>query len=126
MKSIFGLIGLFAVVFAMQARAENSYISCSNGTIDQVGDALFQVNLLEDGIEFLPYEGSFTIDAEDTVYDTGTFAVISQLVTKTSEGEESQTVVNAMLTFESSTTMHMAIGFDDGEFETYKMTCVSK
>lgn len=126
MKSIFGLIGLFAVVFAMQAQAETSSISCSNGTIDQVGDALFQVNVLEDGIEFLPYEGSFTVDAADAIYDMGTFAIINQPVTVSAEGEQSQSVVNAMLTFESSTTMYMAISYDDGAYETYKMTCVSK
>lgn len=126
MKRVFGLIALSAVFFGLQANAETTYLSCSNGTIDQVGDALFQVNIMEDGIEFLPYEGSFTIDAASIMYDTGTFVVLNETVKVSSEGEESQSLVNAMLTMPSSTTLNVAISHDGGAYQTYELTCEEK
>ena len=127
MKRILGLIALSTVFLGLQANAETSYLSCSNGTIDQVGDGLFQINFMEDGIEFLPYEGSFTLDAAVIAYDGGTFAVLNQSTIVTSEGTETPSVIDALLTLDATaTTLNVALSYDKGAYETHQLTCVKK
>jgi hypothetical protein len=45
----------------------------------------------------------------------------------TAEGEESQSVIDAMLTLnDTATTLNVAISYDKGAYQTYQMTCVEK
>jgi hypothetical protein len=124
MKRIFAIAAL--ALFSTQALAEG-YLSCSNGTIDEQGDGYFQIDVLEDGLEFFPYEGSFTIDATEAAFDAGTFSVVNRTTTLSVEGEEVSTVVNAMLILdETAKTLNVAISYDKGPFASYEMTCVEK
>lgn len=77
--------------------AASSYTSCSNGTIDTVGDALFVVNLYADKIEFLPYEGGFTIDNKDVVVLGKTKSINDVSVVYSVEGTEETIVFNAQI-----------------------------
>lgn len=122
---------LFALIFVFfgfvsQAMAE-SYTSCSNGKFEDVGDAYYEINLYEDGIEFLPYESSFTLDAADIGYENGTFSIINKTTELTAEGQKSTILVNAILILNAaSTKLDVAISTDRGPFQSYAMTCVQK
>lgn len=127
MKRISGLLILVSAFFALQSNAQASYLSCSNGDIENVGDAHFQVDVLEDGLEFSPYEGSFTLDATEVAYESDTFSIVNKTVSVSSEGEEFSSVINALLILdEENKTLNMAISFNKGPFASYEMTCVKK
>lgn len=127
MKRMFRLLGLVSVFFALQATAQASYLSCSNGDIEDVGDAYFQIDVLEDGLEFFPYESSFTIDAAEIAFESDTFAIVNKTVTVSSEGQEFPSLINALLILdEKNNRLNAAISFDKGPFRAYEMTCVKK
>lgn len=127
MKRFFGLLGLFSVFLALEAGAHTNYISCSNGSFDDLGDGYFQIDILEDGIEFFPYEGSFSFDASEITYDSGTYAIVNKTTIASAEGEEYSSTVDAVLTLsEKGTKLNVAISHDKGPFYSYQMACVEK
>lgn len=127
MKMIFGLATILTTFTLTAANARPSYTSCSNGKIEKVGDAHFQVDILEDGIEFFPYEGSFTVDATDIKYKGNTFSIVNKVVKFTSEGEESSSIINATLKLNAKRTkLNLVISYDRGPKRTHLMTCVNK
>lgn len=122
-------LAAFCLVFAsVSANAKTTgYLSCTNGDVDKVGDSYFQVDLLEDGIEFQQYESSFTLDAADVQYNGGSYAIVNKTVTATAEGDELQVTINAMLVAsENDTKLSLALSYDYGPFQTYELTCVKK
>jgi hypothetical protein len=126
MKSILTAPFLFSIFLAFGSQAMAAgYTSCSNGDISVIGDSYYQIDLLEDGIEFMPYEGAFTFDAGDIAYEAGTFSIVNKPVTISAEGEEFTSVVNAILTLNSKgTELNVAISHDSGAFASYTMNCV--
>ncbi len=125
MKQVLGLLSSVLFIFNVNANAVDSYLSCSNGSIDIVGDGYYQIDILEDGIQFLPYEGAFSLDLTQVGYNDGTFSIINQSTTLTSEGDEYPLLVNAMLLLNKQRNkLSVSISDDRGPFRTYEMTCV--
>ncbi len=121
----------FALVFGLTAvgtqALASSYTACSNGSIEKVGDSHYAINIYEDGVEFLPYEGSFVLDLTDVNHDGGTFSVVNKKVEYTAEGESTSAIIDAILTLNpAGTKLNAAVSMNKGEFETYQMTCVRK
>jgi len=85
------------MVIGNAAFAANSYTSCSNGTIDTVGDALLVVNLYSDKIVFQPYEGGITIDIKDVVVQDKTQIINDVIAVYSVEGTEQTVVFNALI-----------------------------
>ncbi len=127
MKRIFAILSILSVFASFGASASTTILSCNNGNIDEVGDGYFQIDILEDGITFLPYEGQFTIEASGSTHTEGTFSIVNQTVTESVEGEEQEVVVNALLILdEKEKTLNVAFSRDRGPFQNYEMTCVSQ
>ncbi len=127
MKRILGILSILSVFAAFEAGASTTVLSCNNGDADTIGDQYFQVDLFEDGIGFMPYEGQFTVDAGDMTFSEGTFSIVNKTVTASSEGEESSTIINALLILdEKNNTLNVAISRDRGAFHTYEMTCTAQ
>ena len=62
MKIVTVLILLAIQSLASANPNKGGVINCSNGTVDQVGDALFKVDAYEDAIVVSEYEASFMLD----------------------------------------------------------------
>jgi hypothetical protein len=124
MKAVVMVLAL--VGFGLQASAE-SYTSCTNGKVDEVGDLFYQIDLYEDGISFFPYEGEITLDAEKIGYADGTFSIINQNVGLITEGESYPVLLNAILTLnEDRTELNAAISLDQGTFRSLTLNCEQK
>ena len=121
--------GLFLVLvsaFALHANA-TSYLSCENGPFEKMGDGYFQVNLLEDGIEFFPYEASFSFDFTDIKNDNNVYSIVNKKTVISAEGEESESVINAMLILDGkSENLNVAISYDGEPFTAFELTCKTK
>jgi len=133
MKKYLSLVASILISLPMAQAAEKSksadpdYLECTNGTIESVGDGLFQVDVKEDGIEIKPYEGSLTVDASDFVNSLKTYAIVDKPLTYSDEGIEEEKIVNAMLILDDDKkTLRVAISFDYGPFRTYDLKCELK
>jgi hypothetical protein len=124
MNKLIKLSALFAFVFAFNAQAGKTLLSCENGDITDVGDSYFQINFSEDGIEFSPYETYFLMDKTKIGYEAGTFVILNKKVAASAEGEDFEMVIDAMLTLnQDGSQMSVAISYDKGEFRSVEMTC---
>ncbi|MCB9072531.1 MAG: hypothetical protein H6623_02830 [Bdellovibrionaceae bacterium] len=119
----------FTVVFlssllTLASQAYAGSIVCSNGDADVVGDAYYQIELMEDGIQFRPYEGSFDVDAGELKFENGVITIVNKTVTQTTEGVESSVTVDAILTMnEDGTQLDAIISIDQAPAQAYKMSC---
>ena len=126
MKTIFVAVAAL-LVSTLNAQAETSYFACTNGTIEEKGDAFFQVNLLEDGIEFNPWESHFSYDLSEVTFDGFTLPIVNKKTKISVEGDEQEVEVNALLVFgDQYKTLNLAISYDKGPFQTHEFTCVEK
>jgi hypothetical protein len=129
MKSV--ILGmLFASFLSSPAMASNlglGRLECNNGTIEEVGDGLFELTVLRDRIEFRPYESGFTIRARDMVRSGNTIAALAKTVKISAEGEESTVLINAILIFSNDRTKaNLATSYDGSPFYTQELSCVKK
>jgi hypothetical protein len=124
MKSLF-LSLICTVCLSSQAFAE-SYLTCTNGDISEVGDNLMEVNIYEDGLEINHYESSFGIDPFDAAFSVNadTIYIMDKKVLMSSEGTEFESVIDAMITInDDETEMFMTYSRDKGSFYSFDMTC---
>ncbi len=120
---ILSLLGIGANAFA----GERDYLYCENGSIAKVGDAHYAINVFEDGFEFLPYEGSFLIDAADAPYVNGTHLIKNVKAELMMEGEPSQVVVNGSIKISKDRTKLAAkIKIGGSPVRSLNMSCVKK
>lgn len=124
LKKLLAVVFL-ATVTSFAAKANLTYIQCANGTIDSVGDALYEIQILEDGVQFFPYEGSFSFDGTEINYSTsGVISIVDKKVSVTSEGETWTSTKNIMLVLtDNDTKLQAAISTDGGPFQSYEMQC---
>lgn len=124
LKKLLAVVFL-ATVTSFAAKADLSSIQCANGTIDTVGDALYEINILEDGVAFFPYEGSFSFDSTQINYSkSGVISIIDKKVSVTSEGETWTSTKNILLVLtDKDTKLQAAISTDGGPFQSYEMQC---
>ncbi len=121
------MFSLMFLVLTVSSQAMAWTISCTNGDFEKMGDGFYQIDILEDGIEFMPYETGFTLDAADVIYSAGTFSILNKDVTKSSEGTEWKANIDAILVLsEDNTKLNVAISDDNSAFKTYEMTCTQK
>jgi len=112
--------------FGTQAFALES-LSCENGDISKVGDSHYAINVFEDGLEFLPYEGSFSIDAGDSKYANNTFTFKNVKTELSIEGEMSQVIVSGTVKISKDESKLVAnLSMNRGPYQSYRMTCVKK
>ena len=117
------ILGIAANVFA----GESETLHCQNGDIAKVGDAHYSITVSEDGLQFNPYEGSFTIDAGDITYANNTFNIKNVKTQLSVEGEASQILVNATLKLSNDDSKLVAkISINKAAYRTYQMTCVKQ
>jgi hypothetical protein len=116
---------LFSIILSVGALSASADTICSNGTIEQQGDGYYQITLLEDGIEFAPYESSYVVDIGSIEHQGGLFTIKDKTVNIESEGEELEPkALNAMLIYDvDAQTLNAAISLANGPFEAYEMTC---
>ena len=128
------LVSIFLMSISSLAGAYPGYISCTNGTIFEVGDSLFQVEILEEGLLFSIYETSYSVDATDIVVvrpKVGVDApnklrILNKTVQMMSEGELFNSVVNALvIVSKDKKTATVDLSHDNGEMEVYKLKCVT-
>lgn len=122
MKLLSGFLLFFVTIVGFQAQATPFY-RCSDGPIGS--DMYFEIDLMEDGLAFRPYESGFTVDASQASFVGDTYSIVNQTVEMTAEGETFPSLVNALLIFdEPSLTLNLAISYDREAFVSYEMTCV--
>lgn len=118
---------LIALTFGFSAQAQEGYLSCNNGNINEVGDSYIEVNLYEDGLEFMFWESSFSVDAgEVTYFSDDTIYVLNQEVTLYAEGDEYNSVVDAIIVLQQNATqMYITYALDKGPFASTNLKCQS-
>ena len=125
MKSILGFLS--ACFITMNAAAQTPYTSCTNGPVEKMGDNHIQIDLLEDGIAFYPYETSFVFDASEVNYSNGVLSIVNKTAKVSSEGQELNWLINALLIFDDKAKiLQVAISYDNGPFKAYQLACVEK
>lgn len=125
------MIKSLILIFCLRsnALADGTYLSCTNGEAHLMGDAFVTVNLFEDGLEINQYESSFTIDATQAQMNnaTDTIYVLDTTVSMSSEGIESESIVDAVIILsEDDKKMEFTISLDKGAFYSYEMTCTEQ
>lgn len=112
----------FGLVLGLSAFTATADTVCSNGDL---GDNFYQITLLEDGIEFAPYESNFTVDVGVIDYKDGVFTIQNQMVSIESEGDpQDPQLLNAMLIYdEGAKTLKASISLAKEAFQTYEMVC---
>lgn len=116
---------LLATLISFTAKADLTFTSCVNGTFEEMNDGHFQIDILEDGVAFYPYEGHFSIDGADMTYSTsGVISVVDKKTEVSSEGETWTSTKNILLVLSSDKSkLEAAISTDGGPFMTYSMQC---
>jgi hypothetical protein len=123
MKRIFAVLALSTLAIGFQVHAK-ALMTCTNGSIDKVGDNYFQVEVLDNALTISPYESSFTVVNADLGYADGTYSIINKTVAVSAEGEESSQLVNALLVMNAKTQkLNVTISYDKGAFNSYELTC---
>lgn len=126
MKHMLLALGLSMAVVGVKAHAEDVKVSCENGSIEQVGDAYFRLDILENGLAFSPYEGSFTVPYEFMVATENTIAILDAKVVGSAEGEAAKFVLDAVLNFNTEESkVNLALSYNKGPFVSYELTCYS-
>ncbi len=129
MKKVSAVVSLLSLLVGLNAQAAvaKGYTSCSNGNIEKVGDNHFEVNILEDGLQFTPYESGFMVDAASVVVKNDTYTIADKSVAFASEGTKSFRTVNAILVFDGAKRkLQVSLSYDKGPFNTYELSCVQK
>ena len=124
---IFKALLLCAMFAGLQAQAA-VHVTCTNGTIETVGDGLYTINIVDEGLEFQPYESGFTVTADKIMQaGNGVLIIANQQVAATSEGTEFTMLVDAMLLLgqdaEGNLTMKASVSTDKEGFRSLDMTC---
>ena len=135
MKSLFLVISL---LFSLSVVAGNDgdYLSCSNGTIHDVGDGLMNVEVRGDYINFYIYESSFSLkvselQSEPTIDEmkaTGMYyRFVKKVIKLTSEGEEYDSNVSGLVVVSrDGKKMTTDLSFEGRDTRTERHTCVIK
>jgi hypothetical protein len=119
-------VAFFSGLLTLSSHAYAVSTVCSNGDINEVGDAHYQIEINKEGIQFFPYEGSFEVGTAELNFESGTFTVVNKKVTQFVEGEESSVTVDAILTINGDgTQLNAAISTDKGPFASFTMNCVT-
>lgn len=128
--NLFKALVLSAMFVGFSAQA-NEYLYCQNGPIEVVGDSHYAISILEDGINFHPYEAGYTVDAANVFADgRGSFVILNQVVQGSVEGENFTVLVDAMLILKvdeaGAYTLKATVSTDKLGFESYDLTCETK
>ncbi len=122
MKYMLAVCAVFSAINSAQAE-----VVCSNGTFEEMGDRHYQIELLEDVVNFRPYEGFFSVNVADITQNSGTFSIVNKPVEIISEGTDYAEELNATLIFnEAEMKLNAAISLEKGPFQTYEMNCSKK
>jgi hypothetical protein len=118
------VIAFFISIACFNAFAADSYTSCTNGTIEQVGDGLFTANFFDDSISFDIYEGTVSFGIDDMTWKGDTISILDLTTTYSVEGTEEIVVVDAIITLsKDSKTGIVAYSLDKGPFRSLELTC---
>lgn len=118
------LIALTITAFSFSAFSAASYTSCSNGTIEEVGDALFTAYFFDDSISLNPYEGSLSFGVDDISWKGNTTVVMDVQTVYSVEGTEEDVVVDAIITLSADNkAAKVAYSMNKGSFQTYDLMC---
>lgn len=94
------LIAAFAMVLSSATYAESlAPLVCTYGDRSE-SDNFMRVTLLQGNVEFEFHEGAFSATAAQTVGAGNTIAVLDQTLLGWAEGEDTKTVVNALLVYD--------------------------
>jgi hypothetical protein len=128
MKKSFSLLALALLSTPAFASGSGSgYLVCSNGSIEQMGDSHFAMEIFEDGLTLLPYEGSISVDAADCSSTDKTIAILDKKLDYSSEGTELKVVVNALAVISSDEKkVELALSLDHAPLQTYVLSCEKK
>lgn len=104
--------------------AQATSIVCNNGTIDQVGDSLYQITVNEKGIQFSPYEAGYFVAAADVQVSGETLTISNLDLVKSVEGTEENITLNAVLIFKDKFTKLTAVVSENNEpQQVYQLNC---
>ncbi|NQY99998.1 MAG: hypothetical protein HRT45_04930 [Bdellovibrionales bacterium] len=124
------LTTLLATMTLMAASANAATYHCENGTFDEKGDGYFSLEMTSDGIDFRPYESSFTVPVNSILMLGSTMIIANKELKYWAEGDEYTMVVDAMLNYEegaleqSEFTMNLTYSTDKGYFRSHELNCV--
>lgn len=126
MKLATAIFALAMIAFGYQAQAEQAYVTCTNGTFEEMGDGYFQMDIFKDGsLMLIPYEAGYPVKVSEYTYDSASrvLTIVDKKVDGNVEGQENTVVVNAIFVPASAGKVNSAISFDQGEFRTQTLTC---
>ena len=118
------LCAVLMMFIGFNSYSASSYLSCTNGTIEEVGDGLFTANFFDDAINFQIYEGSVSIGALDLNSLGSTTTIMDVNTTYFVEGEVEKVVVDAIITMsKDNKTAKLAYSLNKESFRSLDLSC---
>ena len=123
------LSAIFVIVLSFNAFANQpeSFLACSNGTIQTKGDGLFTMEIFEDSVSFSPYEGGFEIQKSDMTIKNNKMAALDVEITYYVEGMIETRLASAFISIsEDKKSAHVTYSIDSNYVHTEELQCVTE